>query len=866
MAETAGAAPARWRSWAPFVAVTLLGFGLLWPVPFGAAPRSADHLVHLARVELWAELLAQGQLRGWSWAWFFGAPIGELYPPLGDMGVVALRALSLGSASWSSAYAWTFAAAFCLQGWAAIVVARRFGLDPWIGAAAGALAMLDPGFTREGGWMYTVEFGVWPQVLSTSLCWLGFALIGERPATVADKQPGPARPLLAALAFAAAFLAHPMALPVAVLGGLVWLVFVARREGFGEFVARGVIVALLAFALAAWWLLPMLEHRAWMASYGWLFAPSRQLLSWLGEGHWAQRMPPAVGYLALVGVVFAVVRGPRVLRASALLAVGLWLATASDLWWGLRLDRISEGFSHIQYQRFLIAAKPGLYLLAAWICLAPVLAMARRLRAEGRPALRSRTSAFALLALAATVWVGVDAARAAREHGVGRIQTHRGYADLRIPDADFDAAMQWLEARAAEEPEFWRVAVRAPRNVHWFMDAGARLSRPVYKGGFTPGDNFVHKPESMRPALLDRLRVRYVLTHRASPGPLPRERARFGDLRILERALPPRTRAHAGQGPLRATLIGQGSLRVENESPTELVLIGEGLGPQSEIVYDVAGHPGWRLELDGVEIPWDEVPAFGDGPAATPAAREAGELRGGRAEGDSGAEAILIRARPGREGRLRLHFEASTTRGALGLALSLLTALAMMAGALWSRRRGRPISLPPAWPWLHRLRPAHLLPLVGLAGLALGLRWMDRRAAEANTVLRWAQAGPGVEAGPLKTEMLIRPALGIELREGESTNIELEGLPCGRELTGWIAIDDDAAKVRSAARYRLEWPDASGKHEPVELRHRPGRVFFARQIPACAEGTQALTLRAELIGKGRQRLGLWLESETKEQP
>ena len=31
------------------------------------------------------------------------------------------------------------------------------------------LLLGDPGFTREGGWMYTVQFGVWPQALSTAL-------------------------------------------------------------------------------------------------------------------------------------------------------------------------------------------------------------------------------------------------------------------------------------------------------------------------------------------------------------------------------------------------------------------------------------------------------------------------------------------------------------------------------------------------------------------------------------------------------------------------------------------------------------------------------------------------------------------------
>jgi uncharacterized membrane protein len=86
--------------WLPFLVVTAFGLHLLWPVPLGVMPLSADHTVHLTRAHLYGEQLAGGHLVGWSPTWFFGFPLGELYPVLGDLGVVALRLLSLGLLDW----------------------------------------------------------------------------------------------------------------------------------------------------------------------------------------------------------------------------------------------------------------------------------------------------------------------------------------------------------------------------------------------------------------------------------------------------------------------------------------------------------------------------------------------------------------------------------------------------------------------------------------------------------------------------------------------------------------------------------------------------------------------------------------------
>jgi hypothetical protein len=146
-------------------------------------PLSADHTVHLTRAHLYGEQLLGGHLVGWSPTWFFGFPLGELYPVLGDLGVLALRLLSLGQLGWPAAYALMFTLVFLLQGWSLLRCGRALGWGPLPGTIAALLVLADAGAYREGGWIYTVTYGVWPQALATSLAWLAFAelALASRP-------------------------------------------------------------------------------------------------------------------------------------------------------------------------------------------------------------------------------------------------------------------------------------------------------------------------------------------------------------------------------------------------------------------------------------------------------------------------------------------------------------------------------------------------------------------------------------------------------------------------------------------------------------------------------------------------------------
>ncbi|MCY0991701.1 hypothetical protein OV203_31450 [Nannocystis sp. ILAH1] len=1063
------------RTW-PFALVTALGLWLLWPVPTGVMPLSADHTVHLTRAWLYGQQLAGGHLVGWSPFWFFGFPLGELYPPLGDLLVIAVRVVTLGLLDWAQAYALAFTLVFLLQGWALLRCGRALGLGPLAGVVAAALALLDAGAYREGGWIYTVTYGVWPQALATSLAYWALAELALAARVREGMSPGTHHRhlALAALAAAAALLAHPMSLPMLAMAAPLWLITVGLR-GAGATVptaprspsasagasrpvptdiprasapaglpaaaadsasrpvssdlpsptrspvltdipsaaspvledtsqattpvglpvtavaaafasaasgasqpvpadlpspsrppvpadipslaavdlpppvledtpqattpvglpvtavaaafasaaagasqpvpadisslahtpaadptetslgaladvpppaaspvptdtssalaqspaatdspssapltrrerlagaALDLALALgLALALAAWWLWPMAAHRGYMASYGWLYAPLDAMLRMLQAGQWTQLMAPAAGFTALLGLLVAAVRGAGFLRFLALLALVHWLLASTDVFWTLRLDRLSGGFSHIQYQRFLTAAKPGLFLLAgAVVGGLTVLAGRTWSKSHVKKAMSLGTAA---VAAAMVAWLARDATNLARRHGVGVVQIERVPGDPAF-QAAYEQFLQWAASARHGQPADWRIAVRTDRNAHWFMDSPVYTGTPVYKVGFTPGDNFVHKPESGSARVLDLAQAHYLLAQGGSGGS---QVASFGPLRVFERPDAAGIARIDGPGELlvEAADLQAGRVRVRLA----------GTAPDSRLVFHVAGYPRWDLSFragDGAPaepVSWIEVPVVGDGPTATPEQRLRGELRGGKALGDDGSEPTLIAA-PARDGVFELRYARWRWFDAAGL-LASLTALIACASLLGSPRlveRLRPLA--------RRLAHPAVLAVVAAAALVgAGLRW--RTAAERERPLASARVADGraavthARSGPLKTDMLIFPAVIADPRR--PSEVVFSGVAPGPALDAWFALDDDDAKQRRRGSYRVQI-DARSPGSPTwtpladfTAAHRPDRQRPRIPVPEDMQRAADLAVRITPTGEAPPRFG-----------
>jgi hypothetical protein len=878
----------------PFLLVTLFGLYLLWPVPTGVMPLSADHTVHLTRAYLYGEQLAGGHLVGWSPTWFFGFPLGELYPVLGDLGVLALRVLSLGLLDWPQAYAALFTLVFLTQGWVLLRCGRALGWGPLPGLIAALLVLADVGAYREGGWTYTVTYGVWPQALATSLAWLAFAELALArtapvPSTGHADQPvpstSPARHLVrAALAAAGALLAHPMALMMFGLGAPLFLLTVglrpdvpgpgARRNQLADTTLHLVLALGIGGALAAWWLLPMTAHAGWMASYGWLHASLADMLRLAAQGQWTQLMPAAVGHTASLGLLLAALFGRAPLRFFALWTTAHWLLASTDLFWGLRLDHLSSGFQHIQYQRFLTAAKPGLFLLAG-AAVGGLVHLALQTWRNGhvrksRPLARvlATTALSAALALAAWQLQGTRALM--QRHEVGAVQTERIPGQPEFA-ADYAALLAWARTAWDARDRDYRMAFRADRNAHWFMDAPVTTHTPTYKLGFTPGDNFVHKPESGDPALLRRLGVRYIVGSSSAGPPRSTLAARFGKKLSVFEVRDGEDLAHLG-APNTANTNPTGTVTIEEADLAgagRLRLRVEGVTDETtRLVLHIAGYPRWTLSYrpadGGPEQPveWFEVPVLGDSPIATQAQRRAGELRGGKALGDDGHEPTLIAA-PARDGTYELRYQRWTRSDLLGLGLTLLGLLGLV------------LLLRPRQRLLTRLRPAsrrlaHPAVIAGLFALGLVVALLRHRsgvAREHDLASARLQRGEATAthalAGPLKTDMQIFPAVLARPGRSNMSEVTFPEVQLGPALDGWLALDDDDAKQRRRGDHQVtitarpHGAEAWTTLTSIPVPHRPDRRPLTDVIVPSALQSVPVDLRVQIqtTGEAPPRLG-----------
>ena len=840
----------------------VLGLYLLWPIPSGQMPLSADHAVHLTRAWAFSERLAEGELGGWSMMWFFGTPLGEFYPVLGDLFLAAIRWLSFGLFSWPTAYALGFTFLFLFQGFALIRVSRSLGLGALPAFVAAALIVLDPGSYREGGWMYTVYFGVWPQILATSLTWWGFAALAD--GLRASRERWPRACLEAVVAFGAALLAHPMSILALVMGVPLLPQCLAHKTGltFRRNLARTAIVSALGFGLAAWWLLPMLDHRAWMASYGWLFRSLSSMFNSVLEGQWTYNMPATVGYCISAGILVTLWRGSSLARFVVLFTLSQWLAAGSDLFWFLRLDRLSEGFTHLQYQRFLIVAKPGFYL-----CVGLLLQMLLSGRLVPIRKLWPRYLAVAGVLIGLTV------------HSASTIEHSKLLAKPVIERQADKPESAFLELRAwmAKQSPSDHFAFSSSRQQHWFMDLPVENGRSLYKIGFTPADNFVHKPESGKKEVLDARGIQYTIRSSTGEKAVPREVARFGDLRVQRRkskSLRPvawiegEGQIHWPDGdPPTEKIFEEGLVRLTVELPSQDIKQDTGEAEAPLLVFRTAAYDRWELRLDGELLPWKEIPIWGDEPPLEQGERERRRLRSGKANGDDGSEPILLAASLPHGGDIELRYRRWLPSDYLGTALSLVSLLLCLLLWLPSPLRfpaGRLLRL--GGDLLH-----HLLAPVTIASLVLltiggaALRWHDNAQTETLRAVGWVEEGEGKDAkgirlGAHKTDMLIRPAL-LARKKGRS-QIEFPDRLAEETLYVWAGLDDERSKSpkgRRGYRFILQVRAAEGEWETL-INHRvpnlPGRHKFALDTSKWAG--ERVDLKVQIEGDSRKsspRLG-----------
>ena len=562
--------------------VAALVVGPLW---LGRAPFSHDHPVHLYKAwHFWEHMLLEGRLRGWSSFWFFGYPAEELYPIGPDLWVAAFRAATLGLLSWEATYALALGGFALLSAWAVFALGRRL-VGPRAAAVGAVIATLDRGWFREGGWEYTWHFGVWAQPLAMAFALLGLAWLWDA------MEQGRGRDLAwAALAVAAALLSHPTAIillgvGLPVLLGARW---VAGRRSGADLGAVGVVVV-AGVAVAGFWLVPMLARRAWSTDIGDTWISAGQLLVRLWEtGSFFGSGWMGASALAAVGIGLAAWRREAGgLFLAVFGALTLFSATQSALDW-LQLERLSDAFEKLQYQRLVLPAKVAVALLAGRGFVGLWEAVATALRQGSRQAAGALGGLTAALA-ASLLWSVV---------GFAGFVAGEGWRDLALSGTTawwpaWERFAAWSADQRAASDDFYRIALVASEHDHSLMAAPVVSDTPIYKVGYTPAKLFNNAPERASDEMFRALSVRYVLSSGELRGNNVRRIADLGGLVLGERT---------DWSPSRAALVGGGRIAAADFGEEEIRVTLAGVEPGAVLRLNVAVYDRWEATRGGEPV------------------------------------------------------------------------------------------------------------------------------------------------------------------------------------------------------------------------------------------------------------------------
>lgn len=830
----------RWLSRIPLSLglLTLMACIWMWPLLAGQMPVTADHTVHLARAQAYCDLLAQGKLRGFSQMWGFGVPVGELYPVLGDLGYCAARAFGAGP---QRAYAWVFALVMLIgmhsQYWLGKSLMRRDqrNLSAAVGLIAALLWALDLGAYREGGWHYTVIFGVWPQSLATSLVWL--ALVALLRAIKDAKRWRPA-----ALLIGLSLLAHPMALlHLGIVSALFTLTQARQESGARFFWCTGI-----GAGLSAWWWVPMLSAKGMMANYGWLYDSTPTMLKTLAKGQWTQHMPSFVGYAAIVGILMAMLGSRRWTKVVAASALTLWLATSRSLFDLLHFELWGSAWTHLQYQRFLISAKPALYALAGLGLCLPWLALRRGLK---KPRQRHHVlfGFMGALGCGALIFHNVNAdikafQAQAKTLDWGDWPRHRlgeSYAGL---DKDYAEFIDWAK-QAYDSGARWRIHAKDGRNLHWFMDLVPLTGHQLYKSGFTPGDNFRFKPESRASLLLSQLALTHELSRVRSDTPKKPGTRRWGAIQLRKldssdkdwqlwiKDRNGRASAHPA------------SLQKTDEEHWHLELAQDQSHPWPLTVsLPIAYYPRWKVRYLDQTLPAFPAPALGED-----AGRRVDPTRmpPGRAKGHDGHQPVRLTFSAPGPGSYEILYQGSGWRDKLGLWVSILCAIALLrptSPALFS--------IP-----LRRLASGALGSIVVLLGIKVAVAWHARSENWTQLYDASQNGSHRIAPGLIKSNMVIERALIARPKQGDPASLKLRVERWPKTLELWWSLDDDWAQrvPKPAPNYELRVWIGRDKSAPPTIRkrfsHRPDR--------------QALILDTDSLPKAQDLIWVEVHSDRK---
>jgi len=450
-----------------------------------------------------------------------------------------------------------------------------------------------------------------------------------------------------------ALLAHPMGLVVFLMGVPIWLFlfYLELRKDQRTSLTLVPLACILGFALAAFWLVPFASKGSWMAKYGelWLSLPEMGRRIWAGSLFGGTT--PAIIWAALGGGAVAVVRRHFGGLFCVVFAGVIILVSSKTLFHELDLLTLSSSFGQIQFQRFVIPAKPLVFALAGYLIWSIPFLWAQARPTGGEIGWKGAMRwAIVGACIGPFVWPLVTGWSDTYGKGVGTLtvaseQRHR---------TDYMDFLEWSKTLHSED-EFFRVAYVRPYNDHIFASAPVFNELPAYKVGFTPCTNFRHKPDTGDDDTYKKLSVKYVVATQGMRKKNLKEVKRFGAIRVYE-FLDYQSRRYTLKGPGKVTMA---DIR-PHDGIMEFTL--EGTTPETELVVHVAPFPNWVARGErGTPLELSSIPM-----------------------GDKGA---LMGLSP-QNGRVTLLYESPRVNVLAGALSGLAWLLLLVLGGLFGRKWG----------------------------------------------------------------------------------------------------------------------------------------------------------------------------------
>ncbi len=350
----------------PYLLVTLVLVVALWPIPVGTLPISQDHGNHYLATHIFVyDMVANGHLFGWTDRIGVGLPFGDVYGTMAYLVTGALTLLSFGLLPLSVSYSFGIFLVWWIPSMAIVAWARRLGVGSLAPVVAGCLFVLDAGGDREGGWVYSMFHGVWPQLLATGV-WLWTLLSLVR---LMEKQTWRRFGAVIVLTGLALW-AHPMNainLPLSSALLVMWSLLKWGPDESATSSSVGGLWSFLALGLGGiigcLWLVHLFVAAPYLGEYTayWKSLPS--LMHGLLQGELFDNQIAAFGLLSLVGIVGVWRRQQRLGLFSLVLCAGFLLVGSMDLFALFDLG-LHPSHKLFMFRRLSVSIKPFWFVFA----------------------------------------------------------------------------------------------------------------------------------------------------------------------------------------------------------------------------------------------------------------------------------------------------------------------------------------------------------------------------------------------------------------------------------------------------------------------------------------------------------------------